>query len=60
MGFLGEITPAALDLPGFGQALADVGHTLTTVVLPGMAGVAVAGLGVSLAVGWIRRIRSAV
>lgn len=49
-----------MDLTDFSAAIGDVTTALGTTVLPAFAGLAVAGLGVTLAVRWIKRIRSAV
>jgi hypothetical protein len=49
-----------LDLTEFSDAIDAVGDAITTIVLPGFVGLAVAALGVSLGVSWIKRIRSAV
>lgn len=37
-----------------------IAEFIGTTIAPAMVGIAVASLGVSLAVGWVRRIRSAV
>jgi len=47
-------------LTDFTDAIGDVTTAITGTVLPAMVGVAVAALGVTLAIGWIKRIRSAV
>lgn len=49
-----------MNLDAFSDAIADVTTALGTTVLPAFAGLAVAGLGVALAVRWIKRVRSAV
>ena len=49
-----------MDLTTFSSAVGDVTDAITGTVLPAMVGIAAAALGVSLAVRWIKRIRSAV
>lgn len=49
-----------LDFTSFSTAVGEVTEAITDTVGPAMVGIAVAALGVSLAVGWVRRIRSAV
>ncbi len=49
-----------MNLTAFSAAVGDVEDAITTTVLPALVGIAVAALGVTLAVSWIKRIRSAV
>nr|DAU79848.1 MAG TPA: INOVIRUS (FILAMENTOUS BACTERIOPHAGE) STRAIN XF, Helical virus [Inoviridae sp.] len=50
----------SLNLDAFSDAVDSVTGAIGTTVLPAMVGIAVAALGVTLAVSWIKRIRSAV
>lgn len=47
-------------LTEFSGAVTEVTTGLTATVGPAMIGLAVVGLGISLGIGWVKRIRSAV
>lgn len=49
-----------MDLTAFSAAITDVQDAITDTVAPALIGVAVVGLGVTLGVRWVKRIRSAV